>query len=215
LRPGPIDVSSRLGRFRVHPGDNHVERAILLHPRYNLEEIDFLREKLPRDGVFIDIGANIGLYSVAVGRHVPDGSVIAIEPNARCCERLRFNLACNGMSWARVAAVGVADYRGRASLHNPLNNLAIVNTVRDDDAGAVEVRTLLDVLDETKPAAIHAMKIDIEGGEFAALAPFLPRHPNRCGRSGCASNTSATRAGSGRCCKKPATGCSRAHATTR
>ena len=177
LRRGPIDVVSPLGRYRLHPADNHVERAIMLHQRYNLEEIDFLCARLPPDGVFVDIGANIGLYAVAVGRQVPRGRVIAIEPSAQCGERLRFNLDCNGITWAHVAACGVADYRGRASLNNPRNSLAIVNTVRDDNAGTVDIRTLIDVLDEVKAARIDALKIDIEGDEMAALAPFFAQAP--------------------------------------
>ena len=61
LRSGPVDVSSTYGNFRVYPTTNLVDSAILLHPAYNKEELDFLKKGLPDSGTFVDIGANIGL----------------------------------------------------------------------------------------------------------------------------------------------------------
>jgi len=177
LRPGPLDVEAPLGgRFRVDPSNNLIERGILLHPRYNAREIAFLREGLPRAGVFLDIGANVGLYTVAVGRHVPEGTVIAIEPSDESSQRLRFNLQCNGMRWAHVVQCGVADYTGHASLRTARGDLAIVQTVRDE-GGGIEMKTLLDAIAPFSLRAIHALKIDIEDGEMAALAPFFASAP--------------------------------------
>ncbi len=178
IRSGPLDVRSRYGLFRVHPTTNLVESAILLHPNYNREEIEFLMEGLGRDGTFVDIGANIGLYSVALGRHLSDGGrVVAIEPNPVCCERLRLNLAFNGLDRAVVCDVAVGDFSGRGKLKIHHNDLAIAQTVRDDASGDFEVRTLVSVLDGAGVGRIGALKIDVEGFEMAALGPFFATAP--------------------------------------
>jgi len=178
VRPGPVDVDSVYGKFRVHPTTNLVESALLLHPHYNKEEMDFLQAELPRDGVFLDIGANIGLYSVAMANFLgPQGKVIAIEPNRICSDRLRFNCEANGIKNCSIHSFAVGDYTGRANLNMLENDLAIVHTVRDDAAGEIQVRPLLDILAPTGITRIDALKIDIEGYEHAALAPFFRNAP--------------------------------------
>ncbi len=174
LRSGPVDVESVFGRFRAYPTTNLVDSALLIHPCYNKEEIDFLKAGTGPGGTFVDIGANIGLYSVALGNFLkPGGRVISIEPNPVCVERLRYNLALNGLDSAGVFDVGVGDFDGKAKLVVLRNDLAIAHIVRDDVAGDFAVRQLLGILDEAGLQTIDALKIDVEGFERAALEPFF------------------------------------------
>ena len=54
----------------------------MFNPDYNIEELDFLRAHTPSGGVFVDVGANVGTYALALARHVGErGKVIAIEPH--------------------------------------------------------------------------------------------------------------------------------------
>jgi hypothetical protein len=53
LRSGPVDVGSTYGNFRVYPKTNLVDSAILLHPAYNKEVLDFLKNGLPDAGLFL------------------------------------------------------------------------------------------------------------------------------------------------------------------
>jgi FkbM family methyltransferase len=179
IRPGPVDVASLYGLFRVYPTTNLVDSAILLHPNYNREEINFLKAGMSRDGTFVDIGANIGLYSVALGNHLSGGGrVVSIEPNAICCERLRFNLALNGLDRVSVFDVAVGDFFGRGKLRILKNDLAIAQTVRDDAGGDFEVRPLEAVLEQAGIQRIDALKIDVEGFEKAVLEPFFRSAPS-------------------------------------
>ena len=178
LRSGPVDVCSTYGSFRVYPTTNLVDSAILLHPAYNKEELDFLKEGLPDSGTFVDIGANIGLYTVALGNHLTSkGRVVAIEPNPICLERLNVNIALNNLETVSVFGVGVGDFHGKARLVILRNDLAIAHIVRDDSNGTFEVRTLIDILNEAGLSSIDALKIDIEGFEKAALEPFFSSAP--------------------------------------
>lgn len=178
LRGGPVDVTSTFGRFRVYPTTNLVDSALLIHPFYNREEIEFLKAGLPAGGTFVDIGANIGLYSVALGNTLRgSGRVISIEPNPICVERLRANLSFNDLPVADVFPVAAGDEPGRGHLIVDRDDLAIARTVRDATGGDFEIRTLTDILDQAGVATIDALKIDVEGFEMAALGPFFRSAP--------------------------------------
>ncbi len=178
LRGGPVDVTSAFGCFRVYPTTNLVDSALLIHPCYNQAEITFLREGLREGGTFVDIGANIGLYSVALGNSLrASGRVVSIEPNPICVERLRANLRFNDLPTDGVFPVAVGDSPGRGHLIVEHDDLAIARTVRDATGGDFEIRTLTAILDQAGVNEIASLKIDVEGFEMAALGPFFQNAP--------------------------------------
>ena len=178
LRGGPVDVTSTFGRFRVHPTTNLVDSALLIHPCYNQAEITFLRDGLHEGGTFVDIGANIGLYSVALGNSLrASGRVVSIEPNPICVERLRANLRFNDLPTDGVFPVAAGDSPGRGHLIVDHDDLAVARTVRDATGGDFEIRTLTDILDQAGVNEIAVLKIDVEGFEMAALGPFFQNAP--------------------------------------
>jgi len=180
IRPGAMDLDDRGVRFRLYPKTNLIENGILLRKDYNLAEIEFLKQGLPGSNpVFVDIGANIGLYTLRIAKYLEggDGKVIAIEPNPSTLERLNFNIDANKFDNVAVHAVAVGDYHGSATLNINKEDLAIVNTVQDDD-GEITVVPLEEILKAEQVDHIDALKIDIEGYEYRALSPFF----NRCAR---------------------------------
>src|SRR5690554_6075393 len=48
--------------------------------RYGMELVSLIN-RMPKDGIFIDFGANIGVFSLVASSHLSKGTVIAIEPN--------------------------------------------------------------------------------------------------------------------------------------
>ena len=178
LRPGAIDHLDDEVAFRLYPTTNATENGLLLRKDYNLAEINFLKAGLGPNSVFIDMGANIGLYSIRIAKAIGcfGGKVIAIEPNPPTLERLRFNVNANNLDNISIHAVAIGDYRGSATLtaYNK-ENLGTVNTVRDDEAGETPVVPLEDILDKEGVSQIDALKIDIEGYEYRALQPFFTR----------------------------------------
>ena len=175
LRPGAIDYVDDEGIFRLYPTTNGPENGILLRKDYNLAEINFLKAELGPNSVFLDIGANIGLYSIRIARAISssDGKVIAIEPNPPTLERLRFNVNANNLDNISIHAVAIRDYRGSASLTVKKEDLAIVNAVRDDKAGEIPVVPLEDILHAEDVSQIDALKIDIEGYEYEILEQII------------------------------------------
>lgn len=177
LRSGPLDVERDHGRFRLHYRDNLIEIGLLLHPTYNHREIRFIREAVEGGGTFIDIGANIGLYSVAVATLAPKAKVVAIEPGPTVLARLNANIAASAVEKrVTVAAVAISDQNRKGGLVFKDGDLAIAR-FEEGAEGGLETRTLVDLLDELKVKTIGAIKIDIEGREAEALGPFFREAP--------------------------------------
>ena len=56
----------------------------------------------------VDVGANIGLYSILADQRVGDeGAVWAFEPSGETLQRMQKNLVLNGCSRVRLARLGV------------------------------------------------------------------------------------------------------------
>jgi O-antigen ligase len=98
-----LDVVRFGFKIRLHPRRNGCEKGLLFTPQmYEARERAALAAEIDkaaaaaRPFVFVDIGANVGLFSLFVasriGRH---GTILAIEPEPGNIRRLRFNVAAN------------------------------------------------------------------------------------------------------------------------
>src|SRR5579863_394998 len=134
--------------------------------------LSVLRDFIEPGSVFVDVGANIGWFTVIGSRLTgPGGRVFAIEPDPRNCRILRRNLAlnnCRNVSVYRVAA-GAAD--GRAVLYRSADNQGdhrlSAASGRTDRVG-VRVR-MIDGILAHRSSRIDVVKIDTQGSETAVL----------------------------------------------
>jgi FkbM family methyltransferase len=181
LRAGPVDVAYQGASFRFHHQASATERGALFNPDYNIEELDFLRAHTPDGGVFVDVGANVGTYALALARHVgPRGEVIAIEPHPVTHARLAFNNSASGYTRVRLvaAAAGAAD--GELMIETDGDNLGASHVVTEEvSSKAIKVPSLRlqRILEDAGVAHVDALKIDIEGFEDRALIPFFKDAP--------------------------------------
>ena len=62
---------------------------------------------------FIDVGANIGFFTILASRLVgPEGRVIAFEPNSENCRLILLSLERNGINNVELYPLGLSDRRG-------------------------------------------------------------------------------------------------------
>lgn len=135
-----------------------------------------LAERLKPGGVFIDAGANIGVFTVFGARRVgPEGTVIAIEMMPDTADRLRLHLRLNGLDNVRVVEAALSDGSGgEVTASVPARLFGRASIVGGADPGEewseVKVRTV--TLDEIADGlgAIDVIKMDIEGAEEMALS---------------------------------------------
>ena len=176
-----IDAEVEGVKIRCHMNDNVSERKFLFTPQFfDVAERDLIATHLPKDGVFIDIGANAGLYTLWAAKNMGvKGHVYAIEPNPVVRSRLEHNLSYNAFApHIEILPWGVSDAKGHFQLHLDKTNLGGSSLVegRSHQEGEhidIECFPLIDILDTYKIKKIDMLKIDIEGAEAKALMPFF------------------------------------------
>src|SRR5208283_722027 len=91
---------------------DYVERSIFFYA-YEFLCTKIIMAHLKPGGVFIDIGANVGYYSIkAFHRLGPSGRVLAIEPNPVVIRRLKRNMSLSGADAIELYEVALSDRAG-------------------------------------------------------------------------------------------------------
>ena len=182
LRAGPVDVQYQGASFRFYHQASATERGALFNPDYNLEELDFLRAHVPAGGVFVDVGANVGTYALALARHVgAAGSVIAIEPHPVTHARLAFNRAASNFRQVTLVAAAAGASDGELLIETDGDNLGASHVVIGQAAsGAIKVPSLRlqRILGDAGIGHVDALKIDVEGYEDRVLTGFFAEAPS-------------------------------------
>jgi FkbM family methyltransferase len=177
--------SVTVGPFRVFvdPRDRVIAKKLILYGGYEQREIDLLCSLVQPGDCVLDIGANIGLYSLALSRAVgPAGRVIAFEPDPDNAALLRKNLDVNGCSNVTVIEDALGDESKDVKLYESDDNRGALSTsdvlgVGEEHAIRVRMRRGDAVLAELGVQPRLA-KIDVEGAEplvIAGLGAQLPQ----------------------------------------
>ena len=181
LRAGPVDVAFQGASFRFYHQASATERGALFNPNYNREELDFLRANLPKGGVLVDVGANVGTYALALaGRVGESGIVIAIEPHPVIHARLAFNRTASGLAQVRLVAAAAGESNGEVMIETDRGNLGashVAAGTASADAFKVPCFTLQHILADARVTKVDALKIDVEGFEDRVLTGFFAEAP--------------------------------------
>lgn len=177
----PFDMEVDGIKFRLYPKDNLHDRIAMLSGRLpELDWYDAIFTPLEGGGTFVDIGANVGFFTVvAHARGIPNLKILPIEPHPVMRERLAANLALNAADEVRIEASAVGAEVATMTLHQPSKHNFGVTTLHAEGAQKsradyeVQVKPLTMILAEHGVQAIDLLKIDIEGYEDRALVPFF------------------------------------------
>jgi len=120
---------------------------------------------------FIDVGANIGFYSLVLSAMRPGLKGIAFEPNPKNFAMLQANVHSNGLRKIVCESMALSDKDSTASLYlSPSDMSASLETGFDSQpTGRVEVRTttLDNYLTDRPIGGRPLIKVDVEGHEAA------------------------------------------------
>jgi len=150
--------------------------------RADQHERAWIRGFVTPGDVIVDIGANVGVYSVFFAELVgPQGSVFAFEPDPQNFARLKRTTAALARVFPLEAAVG--DETGSIQLFQSKGlNFDHRTYSNPDDEYSVEVAiTRLDDVAALKDARIKLVKIDVQGFEMSVLGggeDTLARNPD-------------------------------------
>jgi FkbM family methyltransferase len=139
----------------------------ILNGTYEREQTRLFEQLLRPGGVVLDVGANVGYYTLLASVLVGDGGAVhAFEPEPRNAEFLRHHLRVNGARNVTVQQAAVSDREGTARFEFGSGS----GTGHLGESGALEVRTLrLDDYCAEHGIVPTAIKIDVEGAEMSVL----------------------------------------------
>lgn len=125
-------------------------------------DMRFVLDTLTPEDLFVDIGANIGSYSILAAR-VCDARTIAVEPDPDTAKALRRNIEVNRIGdRVRVVVAALGATAGTVSFTVGRDTVNRVAQPEDANIREVPVRTLDDILGGDVP---RVNKIDVEGFE--------------------------------------------------
>ena len=169
-----VPFGGRSFRFNyVHGKAREGGRGLFLFREY-IEDLMAHGDGFLRVGdVVIDGGANQGVFTTAFASYVsPNGKVIAIEPMEYAVQRIKGNVALNGLSdQVVVYQNALSNDAGTATLDLSLGvgPASITNDYGGKETMDVETKTIDQIVEEQKLDHVDFIKLDIEGAELKAL----------------------------------------------
>lgn len=137
------------------------------------ETVKLFRQSLKKDMVIVDIGANIGYYSVIASNRVgPNGKVFAYEPDNDNFAFLNKNIEINKLTNTIPIMTALSDSIGERDLY--IGDKKCTTHAFSDNMGTgvkkiVHTDTLDNSLQKYGSPIVDIIKIDIEGAEILAI----------------------------------------------
>ena len=166
--------------FCLYPLLNSTDSKMIVSSRFiDEKELGYLKNlEKHESSVFLDIGANVGYYSISAS-NFGFKKIYSFEPVPKTIDKLKFNIELNnleklieivpnalGLKKELKAIYEDKDNFGNSSFFEVNKNNNIIN---------IEVINLYEFIVEKKIKNIEAIKIDIEGYEDQALRDFISK----------------------------------------
>jgi FkbM family methyltransferase len=174
LKGRPISVRAGGQEFSL-VAEGAVAADTWSRSRFESHELEFILEILEPGMTFFDIGANVGLYSLAASRKVASGKVFSFEPCEWTYQRLLRNVELNGLRNVLAIRTALGEFSGDAVMQvnargkDGLNTLGRPGHPDCEVTGneIVPIVTLDEFLQNSKVSTVDVMKVDVEGAELS------------------------------------------------
>jgi len=182
FRVRPITATARTRFGAVFTVDTHdlIQRYLYLFGVWEPNLTHWLYKRLGPESTFVDVGANIGYYSVLASHRVgPLGQVVSIEASPRFHGALMENLRANECANVRSVNSAVSDTAKPLTFYlEDATNLGATSVVRPARAAQstfeMTALTLPEILTEEELCRARVIKIDVEGAEAAVVRGLTP-----------------------------------------
>jgi|694.fasta_scaffold44812_4 FkbM family methyltransferase len=139
----------------------------LIDGSYEFEEINYFLAQLEPNAVVLDIGANIGVFSLPIANHLTQGFVYAFEPSSESARLLEQNALKNGLRNIEVIEMAASSVTGQ---HHFLDSVVggrrrLVEGREGREVAAIKIDDWI----AEREVYIDAVKIDVEGWESSVL----------------------------------------------
>lgn len=160
-------VQARHGKFYYYNEDELVGLALATYGEYSEAEVPVFEKVLREGDVAIDVGANIGAFTVPMARFVgPTGKVIAFEASTANAELLWMNAEANGLSEViEIVPKAASDKIGTISITQ--QDALHAYTMRDLNAERFNIDCI--TIDSLNLQKCKLIKIDVDRHEYQVL----------------------------------------------
>lgn len=157
--PWKVDLSNPCHRWMVY-GD-YADPGFLA----------WARDHVPRDGVIVDSGTNIGQFLPYFGKIAQEGRILAFEPSPYCARWVRECLRVNSELGVELVNAALGETEDIAFLQREDEAHGLWGeVVNDGDSGTeIEVSILSKELEKREVRNVDLWKLDVEGYELQAL----------------------------------------------
>lgn len=140
--------------------------------KYEPYETELILREAKKGDVVIDVGANIGYYTILLADKVgPSGKVYAFEPDSKNFEILEKNIEINKLSNVILIKAALSSQKGVKKLYRSTENYGDHRMFgKEKKRGSEEIKTMkLDDFLENKEKKVDFLKIDTQGWEPAVI----------------------------------------------
>jgi FkbM family methyltransferase len=176
-----VVLETRRGmRFLVRSGTTDLStlnEALVLRP-YLCSDLIELRE----DSVVVDVGANIGDFSIEVAALCPRGRIVAIEPVIESAAMIEINKLLNELTNIEVVQVALGSSETEVEI-KLAGNASSLYWKKGRQVQKVRQTNLSRLMDERRIGHIDLLKLDCEGAEWEILpnsSEVLPQISQIC-----------------------------------
>lgn len=173
----PRTIKVKGATIHLNPSDPVVSGALTLR-LYEKEEIDFFMKWFEPGMTFVDVGANVGLYTgLALSKSPQGANIVCIEPDSNSRyflnQTIQSNKATEQQSNVSVFHVAASESKGKLLLYKNSQNKGDNRIYADplcDECETIESDTLDNICEQAGLNLINYLKVDVQGAEFKVFA---------------------------------------------
>lgn len=174
--PVTLRLPDGVGRIQIRDYREYIQRNIYFLGYYEFRETRLLRRLLRPGDTFVDVGANIGWYTLlAANRIGPTGKVIAFEPSRVVFGHLMDNVRLSGYGHVVAERLALADRPGGVQLRVAEGRGPGTGSILEREGASGDVTEDVEMIRFDDYCRLHPLgsirvaKIDVEGAELMVL----------------------------------------------
>lgn len=172
-------INARGIKYMLFDSPDFITHMVNITGQFELELVTATEEVLQgKPGVVLDIGANLGTYTIPLALRNPNLSVISFEPQQAIFYQLCGNIALNGLENVDAYNIAISDKTDTIELAMPdynkeenIGGFSLDPFVKSKTPTTEGIKRLVDVttIDDLNLDNVCMIKIDVEGLEYNVL----------------------------------------------